>query len=96
MTNEQFIVLNKDADVHALALARVTPEIDLHYCLQQIEGRQIAQRKLPSWAKLEGITYPVRLSLEQCSSEETALYKQQLVTLGDTVKLIQSRLHYFE
>lgn len=79
MTNEQFIVLNKDADVHALALARVTPEIDLHYCLQQIEGRQIAQRKLPSWAKLEGITYPVRLSLEQCSSEETALYKQQLV-----------------
>lgn len=79
MTNEQFIVLNKDADVHALALARVTPEIDLHYCLQQIEGRQIAQRKLPSWAKLEGITYPMRLSLEQCSSEETALYKQQLV-----------------
>lgn len=79
MTNEQFIVLNKDADVHALALAKVTPEIDLHYCLQQIEGRQIAQRKLPSWAKLEGITYPVRLSLEQCSSEETALYKQQLV-----------------
>lgn len=79
MTNEQFIVLNKDADVHALALAKVTPEIDLHYCLQQIEGRQIAQRKLPSWAKLEGITYPMRLSLEQCSSEETALYKQQLV-----------------
>lgn len=79
MTNEQFIVLNKDADVHALALARVMPEIDLHYCLQQIEGRQIAQRKLPSWAKLEGITYPMRLSLEQCSSEETALYKQQLV-----------------
>lgn len=79
MTNEQFIVLNKDADVHALALARVTPEIDLQYCLQQIEGRQIAQRKLPSWAKLEGITYPMRLSLEQCSSEETALYKQQLV-----------------
>jgi len=79
MTNEQFIAQNKDADVHALALAKVPPGIDLHYCLQQIEGRQIAQRKLPSWAKTEGITYPVKLSLEQCSSEQTALYKQQLV-----------------
>ena len=79
MTNEQFIAQNKDADVHALALAKVPPGIDLHYCLQQIEGRQIAQRKLPSWAKTEGLTYPVKLSLEQCSSEQTALYKQQLV-----------------
>lgn len=79
MTNEQFIAQNKDADVHALALAKVPPDIDLRYCLQQIEGRQIAQHKLPSWAKTEGITYPVKLSLEQCSSEQTALYKQQLV-----------------
>lgn len=79
MTNEQFIAQNKKADVIALALAKVPVEIDLHYCLQQIEGHQIACRKLPSWARVEGITYPMRLSLEQCSSEQTAIYKQQLV-----------------
>lgn len=79
MTNDAFIAQNKDVDVHALALSKVPADIDLHFCLQQIEGRQIAQRKLPSWAKSEGILYPPKLSLEQCSSEQTALYKQQLV-----------------
>ena len=79
MTNEEFIAQNKDADVHALALSKAPEGIDLRYCLGQIEGRQIAQRKLPSLAKTDGIIYPVKLSLEQCSSEQTALYKQQLV-----------------
>ena len=79
MTNETFIAQNKDADIKALALSKAPEGIDLHYCLQQIEGRQIARRKLPSWAKTEGIIYPVKLSLEQCSSEQTARYKQQLV-----------------
>lgn len=79
MTNETFIAQNRDADIKALALSKAPEGIDLHYCLQQIEGRQIARRKLPSWAKTEGIIYPVKLSLEQCSSEQTARYKQQLV-----------------
>ena len=79
MTNEAFIAQNKDADVRALALSKVPDGIDLHFCLQQIEGKQIAQKKLPSWAKTEGVLYPPKLSLEQCSSEQTALYKQQLV-----------------
>ena len=79
MTNEGFIAQNKDADVRALALSKVPDGIDLHFCLQQIEGKQIAQKKLPSWAKTEGVLYPPKLSLEQCSSEQTALYKQQLV-----------------
>lgn len=79
MTNEAFIAQNRDANVKELALSKTPRGIDLHYCLQQIEGRQIAQRKLPSWADTEGIIYPVKLSLEQCSSELSALYKQQLV-----------------
>ena len=80
MTNEEFITQNKDADVHTLALSKAPTGINLRYCLQQIEGRQTAQRKLPTWAKTKGIIYPVKLSMEQCSSEQTALYKQQLVT----------------
>ena len=79
MTNEEFIAQNKDADVHVLALGKMPSDIDPRYCLRQIEGRQIAERKLPSLAKTEDIVYPVKLSLEQCSSEQTAHYKQQLV-----------------
>ena len=79
MTNEAFIEQNKDADIRNLALSKIPAGIDLHFCLQQIEGLQIAQKKLPAWAKTEGILFPPKVSLEQCSSEQTALYKQQLV-----------------
>lgn len=78
MTNEDFIAQNRDADVHTLALGKTPVDINLTYCLRQIEGLQTAQRKLPSWAKTEGILYPPKLPMEQCSSEQTALYKQQL------------------
>lgn len=78
MTNEEFIAQNKDADVHSLALSKVSADIDLHFCLQQIAGLQVAKRKLPSWSEIEGILFPPKLSLEQCSSEQTALYKQEL------------------
>lgn len=86
MTNDEFIAQNKDADVRALALSKKPDEIDLHFCLQQIEGLQVAQKKLPAWAKTEGILYPPKVSLEQCSSEQTAHYKQQLVEQLLTMK----------
>lgn len=35
--------------------------------------------KIPSWHATEGLLYPRHLSLEQCSSEVTALYKASLV-----------------
>ena len=79
MTNEAFIAQNQNADVRALALSKAPDGIDLQYCLQQIAGQQTARRKLPSWAKTDGIIYPAKVSLEQCSSEQTARYKQHLV-----------------
>lgn len=79
MTNEAFIKQNKDADIRSLALSKCPAEIDLRFCLQQIEGMQVAMKKLPAWANAEGILFPPKISLEQCSSEQTALYKQQLV-----------------
>lgn len=78
MTNEAFIAQHINADVHALALSKVPAGIDLAYCLRQIEGRQTAQRKLPSWWGTDGIIYPSKLSMEQCSSEQTARYKQEV------------------
>lgn len=78
MTNEEFIAQNRNSDVHALALGKAPKGIDLHFCLGQIAGMQAAQKKLPSWTKTDGIVYPAKVSLEQSSSEQTALYKQRL------------------
>lgn len=47
--------------------------------LQQMEGRSAASVKIPSWADIEGIWWPVRLSMEQCSSEPAASYKASVV-----------------
>ena len=75
-----FIREHAGADVRQLALqAARYPEVDMRVAATQIEGRRLASAKLPAWAAVEGIVYPVRLSLEQCSSEVTARYKAGLV-----------------
>lgn len=76
----QFVSQHADDDVRLLALqAHATAGIDLPWALDQIRGRQVAQRKVPSWAAVDEIVYPPHLSMEQCSSEPTARYKAQLV-----------------
>lgn len=77
MTNEEFIAINREQDIRPLALKKMPEGVNAIWCLQQIEGYQIAKRKLPHWAGTEGLWYPPRLSMEQCSSEETAIYKQE-------------------
>ncbi len=78
MTNEEFIAKHRHDNVRALALQRADEGIDLRWCLQQIEGRQRAEDKLPRWAQCEGLWYPPTLSMEQCSSEPTAQYKASI------------------
>jgi hypothetical protein len=74
-----FIRDNIDRDVRFLALkAAKYPGVDMKKALVQIEGRQKARQKIPSWAATEGVIYPPHLSMEQCSSEMTALYKAQI------------------
>ena len=75
-----FIREHADEDVRLLALqARKNPEVDITYALEQIAGRQKAKMKLPSWAKVDGLVYPPHISMEQCSSEQTARYKAEVV-----------------
>ncbi|MBR6606624.1 MAG: SAM-dependent methyltransferase [Prevotella sp.] len=80
--NEQtrdFIRENADKDIRLLALsAKKNPDVDLSFALDQIAGRQTARQKLPSWAATDDIVYPPHLSMEQCSSEQTARYKMKL------------------
>lgn len=82
MWNEEtyaFVRAHRGEDVRRLALRRPPAGVDLHLALQQIEGWQSAVHKLPSWAAAEGIWFPPRLAMEQCSSERTARYKQGVV-----------------
>ena len=86
MMNEatrEFIRQHRQEDVRLLALRGTKdPEVDLAMALQQIDGRRRAQEKLPSWAEVEGIVWPPHLSMEQCSSEQTARYKAEVAGSG--------------
>ena len=80
-----FLQAHRNDDVRTLALqAKKYPGIDLAEAVVQIAGRQMAEKKLPSWAAIDGIRYPRHLSMEQCSSELTARYKASLVE-GDSL-----------
>ena len=74
-----FIRQHQDEDVRQLAfLGSKYPEVDMPFALDQIRGRKMAHVKLPRWASIEDIIYPPHISMEQCSSEQTALYKAEL------------------
>ena len=86
MMNEatrEFVRKHREDDVRLLALRGTKdPEVDLAFALQQIDGHRRALEKLPSWATVEGIVWPPHLSMEQCSSEQTARYKAEVVGSG--------------
>ena len=85
-----YILAHADSDVRQLALQGCKdPQVDLPMALQQIQGRQTARRKLPSWAAVDGIVYPPHLSMEQCSSEATARYKTKVI---DDLRIFDFRL----
>ena len=76
---QDFIRQHQDDDVRQLAfLGSKYPEVDMPFALDQIRGRKMARVKLPRWASIDGIIYPPHISMEQCSSEATALYKAEL------------------
>ena len=63
------------------------PEWDMKAIAQQLVGKQIAKKKLPTWFQNNEILYPVRLSMEQCSSETTAKYKTTIINSGRGIDL---------
>lgn len=80
----EFVNEHRGDDVRTLALqAARFPDVDIRVAVTQIEGWQHACAKLPEWAATDGILYPPRISMEQCSSSVTALYKASLMQ-GDT------------
>ncbi|MBO4642049.1 MAG: hypothetical protein J5661_04240 [Bacteroidaceae bacterium] len=78
MTETEFIQQHRNEDVHTLAFKKIPDGMNLQFCLQQIEGWQLACKKLPHWSEKKDILFPPRLSMEQCSSQYTSLYKRQI------------------
>jgi hypothetical protein len=54
-------------------------KVSVQELIQQIEGRQKIEKKLPNWFHTKGVYYPPKIHLEQTSSEATAKYKASLV-----------------
>lgn len=78
---QQFIKENYKKDIPSLVL-KGSPfsHIPIEDLLQQIESKRKAEKKLPNWFSNDGILYPKKISLEQCSSESTAEYKASIVS----------------
>jgi len=82
----KFIQDHRFGDVRKLALQTssfTSSDIDIPWALTQIEGRQLAENKIPTWFQSDEIVYPSHIALEQCSSEQTARYKAGLLS-GDS------------
>lgn len=79
----QFIAAHLTDDISTLALqlhgTQLAEGWDADYILRQIDGWQRLRHKVPLWASTEGLLYPPRLALEQCSSQATAEYKARLL-----------------
>ncbi|KXH84464.1 class I SAM-dependent methyltransferase [Chryseobacterium kwangjuense] len=76
---QDYIHANLNTDLHTLLLKKSPfPEVSMQEIVQQIKGKQTAQKKFPFLLK-EGIIFPPQLNLEQASSEKTALYKSQML-----------------
>jgi len=76
---QQYIDANLNTDLHALLLKKSPfPEVSMRDIVQQIKGKQVARKKFPFLLK-DGIVFPPQLSLEQSSSEKTALYKSGIL-----------------
>ena len=85
---QQFIALNIDSAISKLGLQKNPfPEVEWHLILNQIAAKSKAKSKLPTWFSTPNIIYPNKISVEQTSSETTALYKASIVTGENLIDL---------
>ncbi len=83
---QRFLVENIHEDPKKIALAKSPFEkVSSSELATQIESRQKAKKKLPLWFETDSIYYPPTISIEQASSETTALYKSKLIPENETV-----------
>lgn len=81
-----FIKAHGQDDVTRLLLdAGKYAGLDIPFLAEQIAARRQVKDKLPAWGANDAIVYPAKIAAEQCSSEQTAQYKADLITTDDRV-----------
>ncbi|PVX44326.1 hypothetical protein C8C85_0049 [Flavobacterium sp. 103] len=82
---QEFIDLNIGTSISKLALQKNPfPAVEWISIINQIAAKSKAKDKLPTWFSTKNIIYPSKISVEQTSSEKTALYKSSIVS-GDNL-----------
>jgi len=80
MTVADILRLHIDDDVYELSVKeKWFEQYDKSWLIQQIQSRQKAKSKLPTWYGNFDLIFPPPISVEQASSEATAAYKASLV-----------------
>jgi 16S rRNA G966 N2-methylase RsmD len=78
---QDYIKSHIKADVNKIALAKsIFDQISSTELAAQIAAKKKSTFKIPTWYNQNEIYYPPLLSIEQCSSEVTAIYKSNLAT----------------
>lgn len=76
----RFIREHIKEDVRELALqSHGMKDMDYAFVIRQISGYQHILNKIPAWYACPDLLLPQTLSLEQCSSQQTACYKRDLI-----------------
>lgn len=82
---QAFLQAQAKTDPASLMLkAHLYPQWPMQEVVQQLQSRQKAENKLPTWLATPGVVFPAPLSVEQASSERTAAYKASLIQ-GNTL-----------
>ncbi|SOD82275.1 THUMP-like domain-containing protein [Spirosoma fluviale] len=80
LPEQAYIQTHLTDNVSTLLLKGAPDGLDIRKLAAQIAARQKAKEKLPTWYTNNALVFPPGLSVEQASSEETALYKASLVS----------------
>lgn len=73
---QAFLKKHGEDDPTRVALMKNVPgQVAAALLASQLKARQKAKDKLPSWLNRDGIIFPHGVAMEQCSSENTALWK---------------------
>ena len=75
----EFIKANEGADVTRLLLAKAPAGVNLPLCAKCIQARVKMKVKAPLWWENWSLAYPFSVSVEQGSSQTTALLKQRII-----------------
>ncbi len=75
----------EDDTAELLFAAKRYPGIDVPFAVEQIEARKKLKAKLPEWYANADLVMGGRVPAEQCSSEQTARYKQSIIAGSESL-----------